>query len=80
MKAWLAVACLFTSCAALAAQDAPPPQDYHDGQQLDIKRVVQQPDLGFCGIREVEMTYEDSAGQRHRLRYPVWGQGCGNEN
>lgn len=74
MKRLLAAACLFTSCAALAAQD------YHYGQKLDIKRVVQQPDLGFCGIREVEMTYEDSAGQRHRLRYPVWGQGCGNEN
>ena len=80
MKGWLAVVCLFTSCAALAAQDAPPEQDYHYGQKLDIKRVVQSPDLGFCGIREVEMIYEDSTGQRHTLRYPVWGQGCGNEN
>ncbi|WP_447749418.1 DUF2790 domain-containing protein [Pseudomonas nicosulfuronedens] len=42
--------------------------------------MAQSPDLSFCGIREVEMTYEDSAGQRHTLRYPVWGQGCGNEN
>jgi hypothetical protein len=80
VKRWLAAACLFVSCAALAAQDAPPEQDYHYGQKLDIKRVVQSPDLGFCGIREVEMTYEDSAGQRHALRYPAWGQGCGNEN
>ena len=80
MKRLLAVACLFTSCAALAAQDAPPAEDYHFGQKLDIKRVVQAPELDFCGIREVEMTYEDSAGQRHTLRYPVWGQGCGNEN
>jgi len=80
MKLWFAVACLFTSCAALAAQDAPPAQDYHYGQKLDIQRVVRAPDLDFCGIREVEMTYEDSAGQRHTLRYPVSGQGCGNEN
>ena len=44
MKRLLAVACLFTSCAALAAQDAPPAEDYHFGQKLDIKRVVQAPD------------------------------------
>ncbi|MFS2126650.1 DUF2790 domain-containing protein [Pseudomonas sp. Pseusp97] len=80
MKRLLAATFLFTSCAALAAQDAPPAQDYHYGEKLDIKRVVQSPDLDFCGIREVEMTYEDSGGQRHRLRYPVWGQGCGNQN
>jgi len=80
MKRLLAVACLFPSCAALAAQDAPPAEDYHFGQKLDIKRVVQAPELDFCGIREVEMIYEDSTGQRHTLRYPVWGQGCGNEN
>ncbi|MFV3372029.1 DUF2790 domain-containing protein [Pseudomonas sp. NY15435] len=80
MKPRFAIACLFTSCAALAAQEVPPAQDYHYGEKLDIKHVVQAPDLDFCGIREVEMTYEDSAGQRHTLRYPVWGQGCGNEN
>lgn len=80
MMRLLAVACLFTSCAALAAQDAPAVEDYHYGQNIDVKRVVQAPNLDFCGIREVEMTYEDSAGQRHTLRYPVWGQGCGNEN
>lgn len=80
MKRFLAVSCLFTPCAAFAVQDAPPAEDSRFGQKLDIQRVVQQPDLDFCGIRAVEMIYEGSAGQRHRLRYPVWGQGCGNEN
>lgn len=80
MKTLIALGCFTFTCAAFAAQDVPPAQDYHYGQMLDIKRVVQPADLNFCGIREVEMVYEDSAGQLHRLRYPVWGLFCGNEN
>ncbi|MDU4253114.1 MAG: hypothetical protein E7I05_21310 [Pseudomonas sp.] len=39
--------------------------------------MVQQPDLGFCGACEVEMTHEYGAGQRHRLRHPVWSRDGG---
>lgn len=79
MRALIALGFLAFTGAAFAAQDAPPAQDYHYGQALDIKRVVQPADLDFCGIREVEMVYEDSARQLHRLRYPAWGLFCGNE-
>lgn len=78
--AWLFVTCGTFTGAALAAPVAPPVEDYHYGEKLDIKRVVQSPDLDFCGIREVEMIYKDHAGQLHRLRYPVYGEGCANEN
>ncbi|WP_207886850.1 DUF2790 domain-containing protein [Pseudomonas sp. 30_B] len=79
MKVLIALACFALTGAALAAQDVATAEDYHYGQQLDIQRVVQPADLSFCGIREVEMVYEDSAGQLHRLRYPAWGLFCGNE-
>lgn len=80
MKALFAVACLALAGSAFAAAGAPPAQDCHYGRQLDIHRVVRPADLSFCGIREVEMTYEDSAGQLHRLRYRAWGLDCANEN
>ncbi|WP_410478111.1 DUF2790 domain-containing protein [Pseudomonas sp.] len=53
------------------------PRATNFGQKLDIGRVVQQPDLGFCGACEVEMTHEYGAGQRHRLRHPVWSRDGG---
>ncbi|MCP8466369.1 DUF2790 domain-containing protein [Pseudomonas sp. ZM23] len=80
MKTLLAVACLALAGSAFATDGVPPAQDYHYDQLLDIHRVVRPADLSFCGIREVEMTYEDSAGQLHRLRYRAWGLDCANEN
>lgn len=80
MKVPIVLGGLAFAGAALAVPENPPAQDYHYGQRLDIQRVVQPPDLNFCGIREVEMLYEDSAGRLHRLRYPVRGLFCGNEN
>ncbi|SDH50521.1 DUF2790 domain-containing protein [Pseudomonas panipatensis] len=65
--------------AAFAEPGDPPAEDYHYGMRLDIAKVLRQPDLDFCGIREVEMLYLDHQGKRHLLRYPVWGQGCQNE-
>ncbi|MCG8908119.1 DUF2790 domain-containing protein [Pseudomonas sp. DP-17] len=79
MKVLIALGCFAITGAALAAPGVPEAQDYHYGQKLDIQRVVQPADLSFCGIREVEMVNEDSAGQLHRLRYPAWGQFCVNE-
>ncbi|WP_213872366.1 DUF2790 domain-containing protein [Serratia marcescens] len=81
MKSWLALITLGLCCTAWAAERPEPPvQDYHYGMHLDLKRIIRSPTMDFCGIREVEMLYEDSQGQLHRLRYPVWGLACDNDN
>lgn len=84
MKAPIALLALFLGAVAQADEPSqpaePPVQDYRYGMQLDVKRVIRSPDMDFCGIREVEMLYEDSHRQRHRLRYPVWGLACGNDD
>lgn len=81
-KALLLLLSLAGAATAFAATPAgnPPVEDYHYGSRPDIARVLRPADLDFCGIREVEMLYEDHHGQQHLMRYPVWGQGCPNEN
>ncbi|ERI49758.1 DUF2790 domain-containing protein [Pseudomonas sp. AOB-7] len=51
--------------------------DYHYGMHLDIARVVSHSEIpNVCHAVPVEMTYEDSNGQQHRIRYQVMGNGC----
>ncbi|WP_408004330.1 DUF2790 domain-containing protein [Zestomonas carbonaria] len=50
---------------------------YRYGMDLDIARVVSHSDIpNVCGVVPVEMTYEDSQGDRHTLQYRVIGNGC----
>ncbi|HEX8595822.1 MAG TPA: DUF2790 domain-containing protein [Pseudomonas sp.] len=55
-------------------------QDYTYSTKLDIAKVVATPELNFCGVRPVEMTYIDHKGQVHTLRYEVNGTGCLGDN
>jgi len=55
-------------------------QDYSYGTKLDIAKVVSTPELNFCGVRPVEMTYVDHMGNTHTLRYEVNGTGCLGDN
>lgn len=55
-------------------------QDYTYGTQLDIAKVVSTPELNFCGVRPVKMTYVDHMGNSHTVRYEVNGTGCLGDN
>ncbi|KGU83239.1 DUF2790 domain-containing protein [Pseudomonas mediterranea] len=54
-------------------------EPYRYSQHLDIAHVVsitQIPDV--CDVVPVQMTYDDSKGDRHTMEYHVIGTGCTN--
>jgi len=52
---------------------------YQYGEKLDIRKVIAvKSDAQACGITPATMTYQDSQGEVHTLRYQVVGQGCQN--
>jgi hypothetical protein len=56
-----------------------PIETYSYATDLDVQKVItisETPDQ--CGPVPVQMTYEDSHGQRHILQYQVMGTGCSN--
>jgi hypothetical protein len=58
----------------------PSMSEYHYGADLDIARVLSHSEIPpVCYVVPVEMTYEDSKGHQHTLRYRVMGSGCLNE-
>lgn len=51
--------------------------DYHYGMHLDIARVVSHSEISVvCHTVPALMTYEDSNGEQHTVRYQVMGNGC----
>ena len=70
---------------AFADQAAPvgtgvPVVDYHYGLHLDIAQVLQRTDNSAkTGVVETVMTYRDSQGEVHKLRYLELG-GQSNQN
>lgn len=74
----IALSLLAVSGVASAASEKPvnPVEDYSYSTKLDIARVIAAPDLGFCGIQPVQMTYEDHSGQTHTVRFEEVGSGC----
>lgn len=72
---------LMTAQAMASSQQAAPSPDaaidYYYGKHLDIARVVSHSEIpSVCHAVPVEMTYEDSKGQQHTIRYRVMGNGC----
>lgn len=82
MKTALFALTLITlSSGAWAATDsnqspAPIVEDYAYGMHLDIARIISTSDYNYCGIGLRELTYADSQGVVHTLRYPAFGDGC----
>ena len=75
--ALLGLALLSLSTLAFAATaPAPAAEDYHGGMHLDIARVISTSDYGYYGIGTRELTYADSHGVVHTLRYQAYGDGC----
>jgi len=53
--------------------------DYQYGDQLDIQKVIAiESDSMACGVTPATMTYRDSQGKLHALRYQIMGGGCQN--
>lgn len=51
--------------------------EYHYQSRLDIARVLSHSEVPpVCYVVPAEMTYEDSKGERHTIRYRVMGSGC----
>ncbi|MDB6142185.1 MAG: topoisomerase [Pseudomonas sp.] len=74
----IALSLLAVSGVASASSDKPvnPVEDYTYSTQLDIAKVISAPDLGFCGVQPVQMTYQDHSGTTHTVRYEEIGSGC----
>lgn len=54
--------------------------DYEYSDELDVHKVISvESDSMACGVTPAIMTYEDSHGEIHVMRYLVMGSGC-NEN
>lgn len=64
--------------AAIDSSQSPAPivEDYAYGMHLDIAKVISTSDYNYCGIGPRELTYADSQGAVHTLRYPAFGDGC----
>ena len=82
MKKILLLALSLTASAAAFAQQAPATPDvvhYTYGMHLDIAHVVNvTPAANVCAPSPVQMTYKDSQGDVHVLKYDVMGESCTN--
>lgn len=54
-------------------------ESYRYYQDLDIAHVVAISEIpNVCDVVPVQMTYDDSKGDRHVMEYHVMGSGCTN--
>ena len=76
----IALSLLTISGAASAADEhsSKNVEDYTYASKLDIAKVVAGPNLDFCGIKPVQMTYQDHSGNTHTVRFEEFGSGCNN--
>lgn len=66
---------------AAAAQAQGVVTDYHYGMHLDIARVISmtEPASDQCQVIKALMTYQDSSGQQHTLRYLKNAEVCSSQ-
>lgn len=54
-------------------------EPYQYAQKLDMAHIVAMtPIPNICDVVPVQMTYDDSRGDRHIMEYQVIGTGCTN--
>ncbi|MGV8864813.1 MAG: DUF2790 domain-containing protein [Pseudomonas sp.] len=76
MKTLLAMFFTIAASNAFAASDVTAART---GVPLDVAKTISITDISdACGVVPVELTYEDSQGQRHSVSYQVIGDGCHN--
>jgi hypothetical protein len=74
LKPAVALAFAIVSSSILAE---PTEEFARPGVPLDIAKTISITDVSnACGIVPVELTYDDSHGQRHTVTYQVWGTAC----
>jgi hypothetical protein len=76
----LAALSTFAVTANAGMKNMPEVQDYTYGTKLDIAEVTKTPNLNFCGVRPVNMSYVDHMGKAHTLRYETNGNVCLGDN
>lgn len=55
--------------------------DYRYSDELDVHKIISiESNSTACGVTPAVMTYEDSHGELHIMRYQVVGYGCQSEN
>ena len=66
---------------AAAAQAREVATDYHYGMHLDVAKVVSmtEPATEECQVIKALMTYLDSSGQEHTLRYLKNAEVCSSQ-
>lgn len=80
----IALALLLGSLGAQAYAQSAPTQNpaveqYDYATRLDVAHVISITEpANECAPVPVQMTYEDSQGQRHVLQYQIMGTGCSN--
>lgn len=77
LRLLLSIGLLFA--AAAQAQDAP--MDYHYGMSVDVAKVLNmtEPVIEECQVIKAVMTYLDSSGQEHTLRYLKLAEVCSDQ-
>ncbi|CDF85598.1 hypothetical protein PKB_4273 [Pseudomonas knackmussii B13] len=71
---FIGIAAMQTYAGDRGPNDSKAAQDYTYGIKLDIRKVVSKSDVpDICGVVPMWMTYDDSQGRRHTIRYQVMG-------
>ncbi|WP_223513173.1 DUF2790 domain-containing protein [Pseudomonas sp. GL-B-19] len=83
MKSLLSTLFLIGLSGTAAAVDNSSPsnvEDYSYSKPLNIAKVVNITNGDYCGIGPREMTYVDTMGTTHVLRYQAYGDSCIDQN
>jgi hypothetical protein len=68
------------SAASVATASTSNVEDYRYSKSLNIAKVVNITSGDYCGIGPREMTYVDTMGATHVLRYQAFGDSCIDQN
>jgi hypothetical protein len=81
LSALFLIALSGTAAAASVATASPSNvEDYRYSKPLNIAKVVNITSGDYCGIGPREMTYVDTMGATHVLRYQAFGDSCIDQN
>ncbi|MFJ7281776.1 DUF2790 domain-containing protein [Pseudomonas sp. NPDC099000] len=68
------------AAASVDNSSTPKVEDYKYSTPLDIAKVLNMTSSDGCGPLPREMTYIDTAGTTHVLRYKAFGDNCLGQN
>jgi len=68
------------AAASVATASTSKVEDYRYSKSLNIAKVVNITSGDYCGIGPREMTYVDTMGATHVLRYQAFGDSCIDQN